>query len=37
VGGEVKLNQEDGIHPTAEGHRILADNVWSVLGGVVQK
>jgi acyl-CoA thioesterase I len=37
VGGEVKLNQEDGIHPTAEGHRIVADNVWSVLGGVVQK
>lgn len=31
VGGEVKLNQEDGIHPTPEGHRILAENVWSVL------
>ncbi|MGV3602934.1 MAG: arylesterase [Dyadobacter fermentans] len=28
VGGESKLNQSDGIHPTAEGHKILADNVW---------
>lgn len=28
VGGEVKLNQADGIHPTAEGHKILAENVW---------
>lgn len=31
VGGEVKLNQQDGIHPTPEGHEILADNVWQVL------
>ncbi|WP_240040591.1 arylesterase [Pseudocnuella soli] len=31
VGGEVELNQEDGIHPTAEGARILAQNVWTVL------
>ncbi len=28
VGGEQKLNQADGIHPTAEGHKILAENVW---------
>jgi acyl-CoA thioesterase-1 len=28
VGGEPHLNQEDGIHPTAEGHRIVADNLW---------
>lgn len=31
VGGETRLNQPDGIHPTAEGHKVLADNVWSVL------
>lgn len=31
VGGEVKLNQQDGIHPTPEGHQILANNVWEVL------
>lgn len=31
VGGVAKLNQSDGIHPTAEGHQILAKNVWEVL------
>ena len=31
VGGEEKLNQQDGIHPTEEGHKILAENVWEVL------
>jgi len=31
VGGDVKLNQPDHIHPTPEGHKILAENVWSVL------
>jgi acyl-CoA thioesterase-1 len=31
VGGELKLNQQDGIHPTAEGHRIVAENVWKEL------
>jgi acyl-CoA thioesterase-1 len=31
VGGEAALNQEDGIHPTAEGARILAQNVWQVV------
>lgn len=31
VGGETALNQQDGIHPTAEGHYILADNVWEIL------
>lgn len=31
VGGEVRLNQDDGIHPTAEGARIVAQNVWEVL------
>jgi acyl-CoA thioesterase-1 len=31
VGGIPKLNQGDGIHPTAEGARIVANNVWVVL------
>lgn len=31
VGGEAKLNQADGIHPTAEGARMVAQNVWQVL------
>lgn len=31
VAGEPELNQGDGIHPTAEGQKILAENVWEVL------
>ena len=31
VAGEKKLNQEDGIHPTAEGYRIVAQNVYTFL------
>lgn len=31
VGGEINLNQEDGIHPTAEGHVIVAANLWKQL------
>ena len=31
VGGDASLNQADGIHPTAEGHKLLAENVWKVL------
>ena len=37
VGGNPKLNQEDRIHPTAEGHKIVADNVWMVLKPVLEK
>lgn len=36
VGGVPELNQVDGIHPTAEGHRIIADNVWKVLERVLE-
>ena len=35
VAGDPDLNLPDGIHPTAEGHRILADNVWGVLRPVL--
>jgi acyl-CoA thioesterase-1 len=31
VGGIPSLNQADGIHPTAEGHRIVAETVWRIL------
>ena len=31
VGGIPELNQRDGIHPTAKGHRIIAENIWKVL------
>ena len=36
VGGERELNQEDGIHPTAEGHAILADNIWQAMKDSLQ-
>ena len=35
VGGDAKLNQKDGIHPTAEGHKIVAQNVWEVLKNIL--
>jgi len=31
VGGNAELNQDDGIHPTAEGYKIVVENVWAVL------
>jgi acyl-CoA thioesterase I len=35
VGGVPSLNQGDGIHPTAQGAKIVADNVWAVLKGML--
>jgi acyl-CoA thioesterase-1 len=37
VAGNPELNQQDGIHPTAKGQKILAGNVWEVLEGDVRK
>lgn len=31
VGGDPTLNLPDGIHPTAEGHKIVAETVWHTL------
>ncbi len=31
VAGDEKLNQADGIHPTAEGHKIVAGNILKVI------
>lgn len=36
VGGISNLNQRDGIHPTKEGHQILAKNVWAVLKPILK-
>ncbi|MGD0613984.1 MAG: arylesterase [Verrucomicrobiota bacterium] len=36
VAGRPELNQEDRIHPTAEGHKIVAGNVWKVLKPVLE-
>lgn len=35
VGGIPDLNQSDGIHPTEEGQKIVAQNVWDVLGPIL--
>lgn len=32
VGGIPELNLPDGIHPNVEGHKIVAENIWKVLG-----
>jgi len=37
VGGKPALNLPDRIHPTAEGQRIVADNVWKVLEPMLKK
>lgn len=36
VGGRPELNQEDGIHPTMQGQRIMADTVWKYLEPVLR-
>jgi len=35
VGGEAKFNQEDGIHPTEEGQKIVAENIWRELKDIL--
>lgn len=37
VAGVPELNQEDGIHPTVQGQKIVANNVWKVLEPVLEK
>jgi acyl-CoA thioesterase-1 len=36
VGGVRRLNQPDGIHPTAEGHKVVAETVWQTLKPVLE-
>jgi acyl-CoA thioesterase-1 len=31
VAGNPELNQADGIHPTAEGQKIIANNIWPII------
>jgi acyl-CoA thioesterase-1 len=35
VGGDPRLNLPDGIHPTAQGHRIVAETVWDYVEPLV--
>jgi acyl-CoA thioesterase I len=37
VAGEAAFNQEDRIHPSAEGHEVIARNVWEVLRPVLER
>nr|WP_128765080.1 arylesterase [Leeuwenhoekiella polynyae] len=37
VGGVARLNQNDGIHPTAEGHKLVAENVWPILESLLNE
>jgi acyl-CoA thioesterase-1 len=37
VGGVPELNQGDGIHPNAEGARVVAETVWRVLEPVLRR
>lgn len=36
VGGVRSLNQADGVHPTAEGQRVIAENVWPAVERVLR-
>lgn len=35
VGGDPDLNLPDGIHPTVEGHKIVAENIWPYLKDII--
>lgn len=37
VAGNPRLNLPDGIHPTPEGHEIVAENVWQKLQPLLEK
>jgi acyl-CoA thioesterase-1 len=36
VGGDPSLNQPDHVHPNAAGQKVLAENVWRVLGPIAR-
>ena len=37
VGDRPELNLPDGNHPTVAGHKIVAENVWAVLGPLLEQ
>lgn len=37
VAGESELNLPDGIHPTPEGHGIVAENVWTIMKSMISQ
>jgi acyl-CoA thioesterase-1 len=36
VAGNPDLNQPDGIHPTAEGQKIIANNIWPIIANAIK-
>jgi acyl-CoA thioesterase-1 len=36
VAGRAELNQADGIHPNAEGARVIAENLWDYLEPLIE-
>lgn len=37
VAGDPALNQADGIHPNAAGHRVIAETVWRALAPLLER
>lgn len=37
VAGDPKLNEQDEIHPTSEGHKIVAENIWKILEPILRE
>ncbi len=37
VGARPELNLPDGNHPTVAGHKVVAENVWAVLGPLLEQ
>ena len=37
VAANARLNQPDGVHPTAEGYRIIANRMYAYLKPLLQK
>ena len=37
VAGNPELNQPDGIHPTAEGQKIIANNIWPIIAEIINE
>ena len=37
VAAQPELNQPDGVHPTAEGYTVVAQNVWRTLEPILKK
>jgi acyl-CoA thioesterase-1 len=37
VGGQTRLNQGDGIHPTGDGYRVIVERLWTMLEPMLDK